>query len=583
MDDTCMKSTAVKTPRITKQTILQKKTSLRLHGFSCKMVRSTITEYCGSFGHGKLAEPPELEIATVQTPETCLNMVNTQIYYTVDNRRVKLELNTENIIHENELGLIVVEDNKISCQGQQARINNHIVEDIFRIVQTRITLTRQTYNYERGRIEVVANHVELPSTCGLESAGCSTYDTTYVWEQPRSKCMYEEARTVQMEEEEGYLIDRTHKILLKRGDPIIPEGCPSQLAYATEYEDIYLTAPGGNFPSMSDDANIASFVKALDNYIVYDFEQKLSNQNSQLKGEICKQAIEEDNEKIIRIREDNHFLRRNGDVLEVFECKMLEGKIAEDKEDCYRDIPLQKGFVKPHNRLFTEISPKRPCNQHFGLKIKTKEGEWIEVNPGLKKIPVPEILPEQNNATFVHEDVSSGGIYTGVELENWRRHMQLGDLHESISQGITLGVCANEGSCPIPKGGVQYDLQKLQAKLTNLNPVHKVKEKINEWGAYLSAAVLLIEAFKFIVTATTIANHLLTDGVEGAKALIYTLCCGELIESQKIKRRQQRRRMQSTDTIETEVLPLQPTVSTVATAPTSKSTTNSAYVGDYWK
>ena len=48
MDDTCMKSTAVKTPRITKQTILQKKTSLRLHGFSCKMVRSTITEYCGS-------------------------------------------------------------------------------------------------------------------------------------------------------------------------------------------------------------------------------------------------------------------------------------------------------------------------------------------------------------------------------------------------------------------------------------------------------------------------------------------------------------------------------------------------------
>ena len=79
MDDTCMKSTAVKIPRITKQTILQKKTSLKLHGFSCKMVRSTITEYCGSFGHGKLAKPPELEIATVQTPETCLNMVNTQI------------------------------------------------------------------------------------------------------------------------------------------------------------------------------------------------------------------------------------------------------------------------------------------------------------------------------------------------------------------------------------------------------------------------------------------------------------------------------------------------------------------------
>ena len=84
------------------------------------------------------------------------------------------------------------------------------------------------------------------------------------------------------------------------------------------------------------------------------------------------------------------------------------------------------------------------------MKIRTKKGEWIKVNPGLKKIPIPEVLPDRDNQTFVHEDISSGGIYTGVELDNWRRHMQLGDLHESISQGITLGVCANEGLCPAP-------------------------------------------------------------------------------------------------------------------------------------
>ena len=68
-----------------------------------------------------------------------------------------------------------------------------------------------------------------------------------------------------------------------------------------EYEDIFLTAPDRNFPVMSDDVNIVSFIKALDNYIVYDFENKLSNQHSQLKSEICKQAVEEDNEKIIKI------------------------------------------------------------------------------------------------------------------------------------------------------------------------------------------------------------------------------------------------------------------------------------------
>ena len=97
---------------------------------------------------------------------------------------MKLELNTENIIHENKLGLIVVADNKISCQDKQARIINHVVDNIFSITQTRITLNKQTCNYEGGQIEVVANHVELPTTCGIESCSCSTHNTTFVWEQP---------------------------------------------------------------------------------------------------------------------------------------------------------------------------------------------------------------------------------------------------------------------------------------------------------------------------------------------------------------------------------------------------------------
>ena len=81
-------------------------------------------------------------------------------------------------------------------------------------MQTRITLKKQTFNYEGGQIEVVANHVELPTTCGNESSGCRSPVTTYVWEQPQSRCMYEETQTVQMEEE-GYLIDWTHKVLFK--------------------------------------------------------------------------------------------------------------------------------------------------------------------------------------------------------------------------------------------------------------------------------------------------------------------------------------------------------------------------------
>ena len=116
MDETCMHKSE-RVPSLTSYTILQKKDTLRLSGFSCKIIKTTLTEYCGAYSHAKLAQPPEVEVAATISPESCFNLVNTQTYHTADNRRVKLELNTENIIHKNELGLIVVEDNKISCRG----------------------------------------------------------------------------------------------------------------------------------------------------------------------------------------------------------------------------------------------------------------------------------------------------------------------------------------------------------------------------------------------------------------------------------------------------------------------------------
>ena len=164
--------------------------------------------------------------------------------------------------------------------------------------------------------------------------------------------------------------------------------------------------------------------------------------------------------------------------------------------------------------------------------------------------------------------------------------MLLGDLHESISQGITLGVCANEGSCPAPASGVQYDLQKLMTKVKGLNPLNKVKETIAEYGAYLSAAVLILELFKFLMTAATIVNHLITDGIEGAKALIYLMCCGDMVQSQKIKKRQKKRRVQEVESVDSEAVPLQPRTAVVASAPSTSTQLMirpTVYHGDHWK
>ena len=53
-------------------TLLQKKKVLDMKGFSCRITRSTLTEYCGAYSHTKLAKTPDIEVAYQVTPQQCL-------------------------------------------------------------------------------------------------------------------------------------------------------------------------------------------------------------------------------------------------------------------------------------------------------------------------------------------------------------------------------------------------------------------------------------------------------------------------------------------------------------------------------
>ena len=46
----------------TTYTLLQRRLVDKLSGYSCKITRSTWTQYCGAYSHAKMARPPEIEI-----------------------------------------------------------------------------------------------------------------------------------------------------------------------------------------------------------------------------------------------------------------------------------------------------------------------------------------------------------------------------------------------------------------------------------------------------------------------------------------------------------------------------------------
>ena len=117
MNKACSPRTLEQTKTV-EYTLLQKRSVLDMKGFSCRITRSTLTEYCGAYSHTKLAKTPDIEVAYPVSPQACLNIVNTGVFTTPSGTRHKINLNAENIIKSEDRGTLTIGDNSVSCRGQ---------------------------------------------------------------------------------------------------------------------------------------------------------------------------------------------------------------------------------------------------------------------------------------------------------------------------------------------------------------------------------------------------------------------------------------------------------------------------------
>ena len=329
-------------------TILQKKKVRSLTGYSCRISRSTLTQYCGAYSHTKLAKTPDVEVTHQTTPTQCLNIVNTGMFTTPSGARYEVSMNAQSVLKSEEKGTLTIGDNSVSCRGQTMRFpGNYIVDDILEVSQYKVTLLEEKFIVsDDGRVETVADHLRLPTRCTVASRGCQIHDTTYVWQPPRDQCNLEEVRTVHMEEDGEFLVDYENKVLLKTGNTVpAPVGCPTTLLFATEYSNLYLATPGVKWSKMDDDADITTFIKARDDYLAFEMEKRMADQEAQTKSRICHDSLKDRQNELVQL-EGPSFLRRNGDAVEHFKCAQKTAALTENLEVCYDEIPIAGGFVK---------------------------------------------------------------------------------------------------------------------------------------------------------------------------------------------------------------------------------------------
>jgi len=527
--------------------ILQKISKKIISGYSCKVTKSRFTDYCGAYGHSKHIETPEIELSYPVSPMDCMDMITTETFTSPQGLMRKVTIGAENIITIEELGTINIGDDTVTCHGQSKRIGNHVINDVLQIAQWKITMKEERFRVSKDLIET-SDHLRLPPACNVNLFGCKLHDITYVWQPPKRGCLMEAVQTVMMSQENNFLRSSNSNILLKMG-PRVPslDGCPTTAVYSTEYNNIFLTQPGDHWPEMTDDSSsdldFNVYVKSRDDYIMYEMEREISHLNSRTKEAICQKTLYQNG--IMKLTsEDNVFYKRNGDTVDRFVCAKKTGQLATSLDICYEDIPLaDQGFIKPDTRVYTSHSAPKPCNPHYGLKVYTDEKVWVELNPKARKMTEPKELPTTLHS-FDHHDLSKGGLYTPTELEAWKMHIELGDMHDAITKTITYGICVQNGDCNnspgIPQSNLVFNMNELPMVNSAFGFFTMINNAIQTSGAYLAALVLIIELVKFLNFMAAITITIAKDGIDGCKALLYLLCCQPHNMADRVNRRHHR-------------------------------------------
>ena len=436
----------------------------------------------------------------------------------------------------------------MTCEGQQIKIGEHIINDALQMSQIKILLQTQKYTTNKEKqIEVTGEHLRLPPTCKLTARTCRTSQKTYIWTPPETKCELERIRTVRLRKARNYLIDDDNKILLKPvGSVPSPSRCATTTLITTEYPDIFL-AERGEFPRMGNDVRLTAYVQGLADYTLHSAEKLIEQAASQAKLKLCKQKYQlEDN--IIHHVEGPHFASRKGDVAYLFQCKEKTANVHPQSK-CFKDIPIEGGFVNAISQVFTQHSAPTRCNQNFPLEVNTNEG-WITLNPQPVQVQAPAELPLEHYIVH-HNDLAGGGMYTENELENWQDHLEDGSYADAVVGTLSYGVCVNRGSCS-NEGDVTNNFD-----LSRLNPLLEGLEQLSPWAqldkflttnaAYLAAVVIMIEAARILIMIVILVTTFLREGIQGLAAILLTTCCGQIHQYQKIRRRAQKLRRRASN------------------------------------
>ena len=555
---TCAQSASEQDNTTHEYDLLQRIDYSEVDGWSCRLVVSKFTLFCGSFSHQKFEKIPEIELAQTVSPSRCREWTRNKVFMSRDGEKHQLNVPGESILAINDLG-IIHPSGSVSCQGQALKVGNEVIEETLVLSQYRIIVSKEKYKLKAGEnVEVLSSHVQLPRNCRPKSGSCPTDLITYVWTPDMPRCRLEKLETLSGTKQGAYIVDHNHKLLIKLLSAIpAPPGCGPNNVWRTPYKDIFITDHSDyKWPTYAEsEIYLPAFVRSMGDYILWQSEQSDRAALESNKRDLCETQIDTNIPRYHKVKGDLYATRR-GDTVYLFKCIKSEGTLFKAKR-CYADIPIKNHnrfggdgsvyYVDPVTRIKKRVTAPAQCSSEFPIEIKTNQGSFVKLTPDIVKVTTPDSQPSFTLSKFQHEDLANQkgttGLYTNQEVAVHVQHIREEEFREAITRTIAYGSMSNDGL--IQDADYNFDISKLSPAhiVAELSLFARVDKFLTHYGAWISLIVLLLEFTKLLTTIVMIGYSLSVEGVQGASSICYSLLCSKAHSTRNSLERAKRRRL----------------------------------------
>ena len=537
--------------------LLQRIEYQETEGFSCQLEKSSFTMYCGSFSHNKFEKVPQIQVGQNVEPAMCRSWYRNKKFKAADGTLFDLKVPGITYIENVDVGELVAKSNGY-CKGLSLKVDGNVLENTIVLSQYKITIQKQKYKMKLGsKVEVTSNHLLLPRECRSKQGSCTVAQATYIWLPTLPRCSLEKLATLHATQENSFIIDKHQKLVIKLLSIVpAPSGCRNIPIYQTPLKNIFIAeSTDYHWPQFStSEIYIPAMVRSMSEYVLYESEKNVQKMFRSSQENLCKAQNEVNTPRYLHIR-DNIFATRRADVIYTFSCTKEVGTLVDTKR-CYADLTL-KGhgksgselvYVDAETRIRRQSSSPASCDRAFQMEVKTREGPYVKVNPGIVKTVTPPQEPIEAISEFKHEQIATlagdTGLYSNDEIEIHATHIMEEEYAQALSQTIAYGVLVHGGQIQ-DDNQYGYDLSRLSPLqvVNELDLLKKLDHFITKFGGYLSLIVIIMEGFKLCTSLAMVAYSLAMEGVLGAKAILLGLCCNKYVSTQNRLERARRRRI----------------------------------------